>query len=217
MGAMAEVFQTVSSEARVWMSEFCILGNSADVRTFGGPGFDVADMDYALHVARVIHRDMTRLNTSAWFWWLALTPYDYKDGLLKIDPSMEAGSVQESKLLWTLGNFSRFIRPGYRRIDLPGVDDLKGLMASSYKDAAESSLAVVVINAGTTPEPITLNIRGLPAGKVIRKFATFVTNAKRDLERVGSVVPGQSYRLPPRSTLTFVAGLEALENEADRQ
>ena len=208
--------KSVSADATVWMSEFCVLGDPGDVRTFGGPGFEVADMDYALHIARVIHRDLTRLNVSAWFWWLALTPYDYKDGLLKIDPSLEASTVQESKLLWTLGNFSRFIRPGYRRVDLPGVDDLKGVMASSYKDAAESTLVVVAINAGTRPAPIRLNVGGLPAGKQIRAFAAYATHAEQDLEQIESLLPGHSYTLPPRSTLTFVARLVAVEDDGTR-
>jgi len=68
------------------MSEFCILGDPGDIRKFDGPGYDVNDMELALHTARVIHRDMTRLNVAAWFWWPAVKPYDYKDGLLKINP-----------------------------------------------------------------------------------------------------------------------------------
>jgi len=131
---LAQNITAVSPQARLWMSEFCVLGDSGDVRKFDGPGFNVNDMELALHTARVIHRDMTRLNATAWFWWLAVTPYDFKDGLLKINPSLEADTLEESRLMWTLGNFSRFIRPGFYRLGLPDVDDLTGVMASAYKD-----------------------------------------------------------------------------------
>ncbi len=205
---LAQNMAAVSPQATLWMSEFCILGESGDVREFTGQGFDVNDMELALHVARVIHRDLTRLNAAAWFWWLAVTPYDYKDGLLKIDPALEADTLRESKLMWTLGNFSRYIRPGYYRLDLPGVDDLTGVMASAYKDPENSSLVVVVINAGSTDEQIEFNIDGLPAGKDVGEFKAYTTNAAHNLAgKLTAVVPGQLL-VPAKSTVTFVATIE---------
>jgi len=67
-----ENVQRVSPDAKIWMSEMTILGGTGNVRTFTGPGFDVNDMEYALHIGKVIHRDLTRLNASAWQWWLGL-------------------------------------------------------------------------------------------------------------------------------------------------
>jgi O-glycosyl hydrolase len=201
--------RSVSPEAKLWMSEFCILGKSGDVRSFDGHGFEVDDLDYALHVARVIHRDLTRTDASAWFWWLAVTPYDYKDGLVKIDPSLDADSVQESKLMWTLGNFSRFIRPGYRRVELPNVDDLRGIMASAYRAPDDSRLVVVAINAGAGPEQISLDVVGLPDSKTIEMIDTYVTDAEHDLALTESVQPRRSFALPARSTTTFLVHLVA--------
>ena len=105
-----------SPDARIWMSELCVLGPAVGVRPFDGNGFDVNDMDYALHIARIIHHDLVDLEATAWMWWLAVTAYDYKDGLVKVDSTLQADSISASKLLWTLGNFSRFIRPGSQRI-----------------------------------------------------------------------------------------------------
>ncbi len=33
-------------------------------------------------MARVIHYDLTVGGASSWQWWLAVSPYDYKDGLV---------------------------------------------------------------------------------------------------------------------------------------
>jgi len=204
---LAQNLAAVSPQARLWMSEFCILGDPGDIRKFRGEGFDVDDMELALHTTRVIHRDMTRLNVAAWFWWLAVTPYDYKDGLLKIDPSLEADSLRESRMMWALGNFSRFIRPGFYRLELPGVDDLTGVMASAYKDPENSRLVVVVINAGATKEPLQFNISGLPSGKKLGGFQTYVTNSEHKLaSRTTALEPGQ-HVIPAKSIVTFVASI----------
>jgi O-glycosyl hydrolase len=205
---VAQNLAAVSPQARLWMSEFCILGDPGDIRKFGGPGFDVDDMELALHTARVIHRDMTRLNAAAWFWWLAVTPYDYKDGLVKIDPSLEADTVRESKLMWALGNFSRFIRPGFYRIEMPGVDDLMGVMASAYKDPENSRLVIVVINAGETDEPLQFNIDGLASGKAVGEFQTYVTNSANNLAGWKNASGSGQHVIPAKSIVTFVASIE---------
>lgn len=205
---LAQNMTAVSPQAKLWMSEFCILGDPGDIRKFRGEGFDVNDMELALHTTRVIHRDMTRLNAAAWFWWLAVTPYDYKDGLLKIDPSLEADTLRESKLMWALGNFSRFIRPGFYRLEMPGVDDLTGVMASAYKDPENSRLVVVVINAGTTNEPLKFRISGLPPGKKVGGFQTYLTNSEHNLaSRTTALAPGQQV-IPAKSIISFVASIE---------
>jgi O-glycosyl hydrolase len=202
---LAQNMASVSPQATLWMSEFCVLGDPGDIRAFEGPGFDVGDMELALHTARVIHRDMTRLNAAAWFWWLAVTPYDFKDGLLRIDPSLEAGTTRASKLMWALGNFSRFIRPGFVRLELPGADDLTGVMASAYKDPGDGRVVVVAINAGETDELLGITINGLPAGTGAGPFRTYVTNSTHSLEEK-VIAGGQGkHLLPAKSIVTFVA------------
>jgi len=167
----------------------------------------VNDMELAIHTARVIHRDMTRLNVAAWFWWLAVTPYDYKDGLLKIDPSLEADSLRESRMMWALGNFSRFIRPGFYRLELPGVDDLTGVMASAYKDPENSRLVVVVINAGAANEPLQFNISGLPSGKKIGGIQTYMTNSEHKLTSKTTASEPGLHVIPAKSIVTFVVSI----------
>src|SRR5690606_21454409 len=187
MGRLRDLTRTnvraVSPTAKIWMSEFCILGGTGDVRNFEGGGFNVADMNYALHVAKVIHRDLTRLNASAWHWWLAVTPYNYKDGLLKINSSLDAESLQTSKVMWTLGNYSRFIRPGFYRVDLADVDDLNGLMASAFKHPEDSRLVVVVINVTNVATEIQLNVSNLPSSKIISDYQAYTTSATQELEQ----------------------------------
>lgn len=192
----------VSPTAKIWMSEYCILGDATTLRPFAGNGWNTSDMVYALHVGRVIHRDLTRLNVSSWQWWLALTSGDYKDGLLKINSSLEAKSLTDSKLMWTLGAYSKFIRPGYIRVDLPHVDDLYGLMASAYKSPDNSKVVVVAINEKDTPQSIRLNINATTKTDIPTSFEVYITDATHNLEKVATT---DSYTLPAKSIVTFVS------------
>jgi hypothetical protein len=91
------------------MSEYCILGdNEGEIK---GEGKDLG-IDPALYMAKVIHNDLVNANASAWHWWIAISPYNYKDGLVYIDKNKTDGDFKSSKMLWALGNYSRFIRPG---------------------------------------------------------------------------------------------------------
>ncbi|WP_235284527.1 glycoside hydrolase [Vibrio coralliilyticus] len=196
--------KSVSPDAEIWMSEMSILGDAGLARNFDGHGFDVNDMDYALHVGRIIHRDLTRLNASAWHWWLGLTPYDYKDGMIKIDPSLESDTVQDSKMMWTVGNFSRFIRPGYQRVELDGPDELKGLMTSAYVSPEKDKLVVVAVNAGDSGEVVSIDLEGSQSEAT---YQTYVTNSEHNLALIELEKLSDEYQVPARSTVTFVANL----------
>jgi hypothetical protein len=61
---------------------------------------------------------------------------------------MHDGMVRESKLLWVLGNYSRFLRPGMVRVKCvtdPEQSYVNGVLVSAYKGLG-TSLAVVLVN-----------------------------------------------------------------------
>jgi hypothetical protein len=49
---------------------------------------------------------------------------NYKDGLIRIysDDGMKTGHAVDSKLMWAMGNYSRFIRPGAVRLSIKAFD-----------------------------------------------------------------------------------------------
>jgi len=96
---------------KVWMSEICVMEPHRDL-----------GMTPALKLANMIHACMEREGTSAWQWWLAVSNGDFKDGLIYTDWQRpgDAESVLPSKMLWAMGNYSRFVRPGYVRVALTG-------------------------------------------------------------------------------------------------
>jgi len=120
MVTIRQILKNKLTEASVplefWQSEYCVLGDQEEMT---GNGKDLG-INTALYVARLIHEDLTVANASAWHWWLAVSAYDYKDGLIFVDKNKTDGNVEDSKLLWALGNFSRFIRPGSTRLGITG-------------------------------------------------------------------------------------------------
>lgn len=100
------------------MTEWCEMVGGRD-----------SGMDSALVLARTVHSDLTIANATSWQYWIAVSRYDYHDGLIYTD-YVEPGdeeSIEETKRLWALGNYSRFIRPGADRVaveaEQPGRTD----------------------------------------------------------------------------------------------
>jgi O-glycosyl hydrolase len=185
-----------------WQSEYCILGDNAG-EINGGPR-DLG-MAPALYLARAIHNDLAVANAAAWQWWLAISPYDYKDGLVYIDKSKTDGQYYPSKMLWALGNYSRYLRPGAVRLTTQLADSARAgqPLVSAYKSANGKQLITVVVNDFDTPATVQLALQGgrLGAGQA------YVTSATADLQPGTPVPAGQPLRVAPRSVTTLVSEL----------
>ncbi|MBE9665824.1 xylanase [Mucilaginibacter boryungensis] len=139
-----------------WQSEYCILGDNAG--EIDGRKRDLG-IDAALYLASVIHTDLTVANASAWHWWTAISAYNYKDGLIYVDKNKTDGNYYDSKMLWVLGNYSRFIRPGAVRVDatVKGNMALKEpLLVSAFKNG--KNITVVIVNQNMNNALVNLNI-----------------------------------------------------------
>ncbi len=193
-------------DVEFWMSEVCIMSNDEEIG--GGHGFD-RTMKTALYVARMIHHDLVFANARSWQWWRAVGG-NYKDGLLfqYREPGAVTDTIVDSKLLWALGNYSRFVRPGAVRLNVTRNNSTNpesatnpyGLMCSAYRNA-DGTYAVVVINYGNKSEKT--DIRGIDSvdWKVYR--TSDINN--ESLALVGQMRSLKSAVLPPRSITTFVS------------
>ncbi|TXK44866.1 xylanase [Pontibacter qinzhouensis] len=200
---VAEKVATVPG-LKFWQSEYCILGDNAG--EIEGNKRDLG-IDPAIYMARVIHNDLTVANATAWQWWLAVSPYNYKDGLVYVDQHKTDGSYSDSKMLWALGNYSRFIRPGATRVQtelLSGKTADNTLLASSYLDAANQQLVTVVVNAGITAAKMKLNVHGGNIGNI----RSYVTTADENLKPGTPLQPASELTLAPRSVTTLVASIK---------
>ncbi|RPI00609.1 MAG: T9SS C-terminal target domain-containing protein, partial [Calditrichaeota bacterium] len=192
-----------------WVTEYCILDGPEGQ---GGNGRDLS-ITTALNIARVIHHDLTYLDAGAWHWWTAVSPEDYKDGLIytnyKNNPASR--SIIQSKTLWALGNFSRYIRPGAKRIKISGAASKNGLMGSAFLNHAGDEMIIVFVNVAEKASPISLTLSGLADKARLAGFTTYVTtNAPEDNLKEYAFVPVDSlYTIPARSVVTLVGRIIA--------
>lgn len=197
------------SKLDYWQSEFCILENSEDLG--GGGGTRDFGMNTALYVARVIHADLTLANARSWQWWTALTNADYKDGLIYLDTgnpedmyNLESmkydGQCHDSKLLWALGNYSRFVKPGMQRVscsystDKNIVEQFRDLMVSAYINE-QGEVTIVLINYTDKSKEIIVD------QKDISLKDAYETSSGKELER--RKVRKNRLQIAPRSVTTL--------------
>lgn len=204
---LTENLMKYDSSAKYWMSEYCILGSYGSGRDLG--------IDPALYVARTIHFDLTRANAAAWQWWTAVSTEDYKDGLIYTDfkTAGDEQNILTSKILWGLGNYSKFIRPGADRIALTGLDEeaRSGLLGSAYKDDNEKTVTAVFVNDSEEDKRIKLSAKGLDKNEAVMMLKPYVTSADKDLAQ-GQNVPVQADGafetvIPARSVVTLYGDL----------
>lgn len=189
-----------------WQSEVCIMGNDEEIG--GGGGYD-RTMKTALYVARVLHHDLVHADARSWQWWRAVGG-DYKDGLMwQYRPEGAArDTIVDSKLLWSLGNWSRFVRPGAVRMDVvrdgstdpDSATDPHGLMCSAFRNK-DGRDVVVIINYGG--ESRSVEVKGL--GR--KEWNVYRTSDRmgESLSPVGFASSTKALDVPARSITTLVA------------
>ncbi|MEO2128414.1 MAG: glycoside hydrolase [Christiangramia sp.] len=178
-----------------WMTEYCILGdNNGEI---DGNGKDLG-ITSALYLAKVIHADLSVAQASAWHWWLAISPYDYKDGLIYIDKNKNDGNFSDSKMLWALGNYSRFIRPGSKRIGInSSTEPNEDFLYSAYKDSETGKTVVVIINSKY--DEVAIEFTDLSSNNL----QAYVTSEAKDLSKSDLFING-SIIIPKRSITTLI-------------
>jgi O-glycosyl hydrolase len=199
----------IDPAVQLWQSEFGVLGDICG-KLNGGPRN--TGISYGLYVAKVIHADLTIAGVSSFQWWLAINPYDYSDGLVYINApdgsinpaqSKEDGIVSSSKQLWCMGNFSRFIRPGMKRVAAGLANTKDGLLVSAYKNNNTKELVTVVINSSADEVVVRLQTSASINKNRLDRYSTSATeNMKHSVAAAGRAV------IAPMSVTTFVTKYE---------
>lgn len=207
---VAGKIKQTDASLEAWQTEFGILGNICNVYN-GSPRS--TGIDYGLYVAKTIHHDLTVANVVTFQWWLAVSPYNYSDALVYInDPSgninvdncKQDGIVLDSKQLWSMGNYSRFVRPGMKRVSatIQGLENpvtaAASIMVSAYKDETSKKLVIVIVNIAKQQN--TLQLSGI-AGLSGNRLDSYLTDAQNSLKR--SFATADNIVVPASSVITL--------------
>jgi len=184
--AFAEYFFAKYPDKKLQMTEWCEMKGGRD---YG--------MDSALRMTREIIDDLVWGGVSSWQYWIAVSRYNFRDGLIYVNESER--EIVPIKRLWAMGNFSRFIRPGYRRFEVE--HDSTALRAVGCKSPDGGRLVVVVMNPGTESEEVELHFAN---GSGANIFDAYETSKENDLKAVSRGVKNNRYIFPAESVTTLV-------------
>jgi glucuronoarabinoxylan endo-1,4-beta-xylanase len=128
-------------------------------------------IDNGILVAQWIYEALVVGGASAWHYWWFISAGDDNGGLLP-------NSLAMTKRLYTIGNFSKFVRPGYQLVSLGGSAVPSGVQAVAFVNPANGGVAIVAINANMTATPLSFYVSGTswPAN-----VTPWVTSATLDL------------------------------------
>lgn len=206
---------------KTYQTEWSLLGDAPSTDTGFPASYDAATyMDLAMFMAKLIQCDLTIANVSSWSYWTAfgaeqsgaksryymirLIPRDGDYGDMQY-----SGKAVASKNLWVLGNYSRFIRPGYKRIAIGGADEMNGLLGSSYIAPDSSRIVSVYVNTASAITSRTISFCGLNGKKplTVHKYITDVTHNLALVPAQSGAYTGAAITFPARSVVTVVYDL----------
>jgi O-glycosyl hydrolase len=170
---------TIANGKQVWETEISSFASGTE-------------MDTAIDTADDIFQAMTLGQANAYhYWWLN------SSGVSAVMVNWNA-----TKRLWAMGQYSRFVRPGWVRIG--STDDGGGLDITTFKDPVSGKFAIVVVNKNTTGsvnETFTLN------GVTALNVTPYATSATESMAQYGAInLVGASFTatIPARTIMTFV-------------
>ena len=214
---------------KVKCSEYCQMTNDANSGVLGHiqneGNTNGMTIDYGLAMADIIYQDFTILNACEWDWWTACGKGVYPDSLLYISDKNH-DDIQPSKRFWCMGNFSKFIDVGARRIKIETGSDFasnlktkrtyhwtfhdddnnitnEGVDKNNYIEQLaflnpDGTVVVIYINNSDTIEYTKIQ------GTDKTKFNSFVTSDTMDLKHFQSGSSSEAVCIPARSLTTVV-------------
>jgi len=179
----------------VWMTEhYTESSHSANTWPLA---FDVAK-----EMQNVMKADM-----NAYVWWYIVRYYGpIGDGESNASYPNEdyAAKGEVTKRGYIMSQFSRFIRPGYYRVESSVVPTSSKVDVTAYKDPSSSKIIIVVINTGSTEAESVLRIQN---GSMIT-FTPYTTSEIKNCEKGDEFNVTDSnfrYTMEPLSITTFVS------------
>jgi glucuronoarabinoxylan endo-1,4-beta-xylanase len=180
------LFKQKGDGKELWMTEVYVpnsTANSSDT------------WPEALDVAQHIHNAMVEAEFQMYVWWYIRRSYS---------PLKEDGTI--GKRGWMMAHFSKFVRPGYIRIDATKTPQTN-VFVSAYISKGSDSVAIVAVNKNTSVANQSFSLSGATLTKVEGWRTTENANMAKITENIS--VSGGSFtaNLPARSVTTFVGVL----------
>lgn len=207
-----------NKNVKAYQTEWSLLSEASSSVGFVDDMDKASYMDIALFMAKIIHCDLSYAEVSSWSYWTAIDVerWSHKNRflLLALEPGGNAynpitmtGNVYDRSTLWALGNYSFFIRPGYKRVLLNGANEINGLLGSAYMSPDSSQIVSVFVNMGYDEREITTEF--INTSETVLTNKRYITSSSYNLRKYGSASsdvydPEKALKIPARSVMTVV-------------
>jgi glucuronoarabinoxylan endo-1,4-beta-xylanase len=170
----------------VWMTEHYLDG--------GATNFPVC-----LNFAKEINDAMKNQFSAYIAWWA-------QDGDTNINLANSSGTILKDG--YTLGQFSKFIRPGFYRVGTTSIGASAEI--SAYKDSASSNYVIVALNRSSNAITQQFNLYGFPTNSAVTPWLTSWTQSLAVQAPITNVGSTFSYTIQPSNIVTFVGSVPPL-------
>jgi glucuronoarabinoxylan endo-1,4-beta-xylanase len=147
-------------------------------------------IDAGLAMARGIYSGVTGGGVSGWhYWWTT----HFMDGGSESNPP---------KRVYTMGNYSKFVRPGYVRVDTSGVPSSAHMV--SFVNPSDGTVAIVALNETSSAQQVAFFVAGSAWPTSVTPYVTSDSSSLAE----GTAIPVSAGRfsgtLAAQSVTTFV-------------
>jgi O-glycosyl hydrolase len=153
--AAKKLATVASSGKKLWVTEVS-SGDANDSSITDG-----------IYWARMIHYDMTVANTNAFLYWWLWSTGSTKSSLVNVNGS----TVTYNKRLYALGQYSRFVRPGWVRIAAT-MSPRSSVYMSAYRSSTTKEIAIVLINDTESGWDVPIAVSGITGFATIGAWRT---------------------------------------------
>jgi glucuronoarabinoxylan endo-1,4-beta-xylanase len=179
------VIETIDTQyadgKKIWMSEICEIGHNEYAE------FNPTIQD-GLNVARSVHDYLTKANCSAYIYFWGMSKYDNNSAMVKLD--LERMTYTVCKRVYTFGNFSRFVKPGFIRIRAEH-DGKEDILVSAYK-GVNNELVFIALNLSNEDRSFKLVCNGF----TVDRLTAYLTDEKNNIKEKNVVIlEDQSFAL----------------------
>lgn len=154
--------------------------------------------DGGLVLAQAIHSYLTAQNVSGFEWW----ELAYYSDITPPNAGYTDSNFNPSSRYYVVGNWSKFVRPGWVRIDAT-VNPVSGVYVTAFKAPDNSAYAIVAVNENGSSVDLAVSLDGFPSVASVTPTVTSESFNLTDQADVSVSGTAFSYSLPATSVVTF--------------
>lgn len=164
-------------------------------------------MTSALAMVRMVHDHLTKLWMGAWNWWnLTAVTENYQDDQNRQNPALIQNG-ERFKRAYALGNYAKFVRPGFKRVEAT-PQPVTDVLVSAYR--GDARVVVVAVNATSAASMQTFTLQG-ELGGTVESAVPWVTSDTLSLEAQPPVAIANGafqFSLPAKSVTSLVVDID---------